>query len=132
MYSFLYVNILIWADMLFQKLRPETGVQIWKTQFALARCFVANLCYFMRKLTSQLFYQNYLPISISFSVKRVLLYALRNIPSYKNLISTRELSVWEKSKFDSVFFLWSSSTLLSFLSICKSELNEDVLFLTMP
>ena len=37
---------------------------------------------FMGELIPQLFYQNYLPISASFGVKRVLWYALYNIPSY--------------------------------------------------
>ena len=89
------------------------------------------LSYFMEELTPQLFYQNYLPISASFVVKRILWYALRNIPSYWNFISTRPRSAWEKSKFESVFLLESSFTLLIFLSIRKSELRENVHFLTL-
>ena len=37
---------------------------------------------FMREMTPQLFYQNYLPISASLGVKRVLWYVLYNISSY--------------------------------------------------
>ena len=36
---------------------------------------------FMEDLTPHLLYQNYLPISASFDLNRVLLYALHNIPS---------------------------------------------------
>ena len=44
---------------------------------------------FMEELTTQVFYQSYLPISASFDLKRVLPCALHNIPSSENLISTR-------------------------------------------
>ena len=37
--------------------------------------------FFMGELTPHVFYQNYLPISVSFSIKRVLCYARHNIPS---------------------------------------------------
>ena len=36
MFSFLYVNTLTWADILFEKLRPETGELIQKPPFAFA------------------------------------------------------------------------------------------------
>ena len=74
--------------------------------------------------------------SASFGVKRVIWYALHNIPSYQNLICTRQvgkiliIESWRqiRKKFESVFLLGSSFTLLIFLSICKSQLNENVLF----
>ena len=40
------------------------------------------------------------------------------------------LVAWEKLKFVSVFFLGSSFT-FNFLSICKRQLNENLLFLTL-
>ena len=70
---------LTWADILFEKLRPEPGEYIWKTPLGWISII---LTYFMGEVTPQLFYQNYLLISGSFGVKRVLSYALHNIPSY--------------------------------------------------
>ena len=69
---------LTWADILFEKLRPETEEYIWKTPLGWLSII---LTYFMGEVTPQLFYQNYLLISDSFGVKRVLSYALHNIPS---------------------------------------------------
>ena len=63
-----------------------------------------------------------LPISTSFGVIKVLWYALHNIPSHWNLISTGQLE-----KNQSLIYFFSLDLLCHywfFLSICKWQLNE--------
>ena len=79
------------------------------------RCFFVTLSYFIGELTPQLPYQNYVPISATYGIKGV-------------TFLLRQRSAWKKSKVESVFLL----TLLILLSICKSEVDENVLFLTLP
>ena len=68
MFSFPFVNTPTWADILFEKLKAETGGMNLRNILciALAR-YLGNLS----PLYPQLPYQNYLPISASFDLKRV-------------------------------------------------------------
>ena len=111
MFSFPYVNTLTWADILFEKLRPETGGWIWKTLFASLHYFV--LLYEGADPSALLSEFIYLPILASFDVKRVLGCSLHNIPSYQNLISTRQRL--EKIKLWIRFSPWIFFYIIDFL-----------------
>ena len=56
-------------------------VIVWREDERVSQKVKGELALFMGELATQVFFQNYLPISASFGLKRVILYALRNIPS---------------------------------------------------
>ena len=78
------------------------------------------------EFTPLLVYMNYPPISTPVGIKRVLWYALHNIPSCQNFISTRQLGESLNQVFSLDLHL--GILLIFFLSICKCQLNESLLF----
>ena len=72
----------------------------WKHVFSLRWHYGKNFILLYRGVNPSALLSKfrYLPISASFGVKRVIWYSLHNIPSYENLISTRQrlakVKVW--------------------------------------